>query len=123
MNCPNPAAELVALTADEIRTRACKYNAEYPEAAEMIATGQPELLVMVLAADRMHRTYRVVVDAGVRINTEGCEGWISSMDPVVVVSGARPRWGNVSWLENAKRMYRWSVRGAQVPVRWMENIR
>jgi len=111
---------MIALTADDIRRLARTYNAEYPEAMPLIDSGEPGLLVMVLAADRMQRTYRVVVDAGVWANVEGREVWIGSIDPVVVVSGVRPRWGNVSWLVNAQRMYRWSVRGAQVPVRWEE---
>jgi hypothetical protein len=121
MNCtaPGPTATMIALTADEIRELARTYNAEYPQAMPLIDSGEPELLVTVLAADRMERTFRVVVDAGVRACDEGREVWIGSMDPVVVVSGRRPRWGNVSWLVNAQRLYGWSVRGALVPVRWV----
>jgi hypothetical protein len=112
-------AALPTLTAADIRDAARETNREFPEAMPLIETGTPEILVTVLAADRQERTYRVVAAPGIRATYEGREITIGAGDPVVVASGVRPRWGNVTRLVCAQRCYGWSVRGAQVPVRWV----
>lgn len=58
---------MFAQTADEIRTAAIAFNAEYPEAAAEIAAGTAEVLVTVGTTTSSGWNLRAVIQPGVRL--------------------------------------------------------
>jgi hypothetical protein len=71
-------------TPEAIRTAAQAFNAEYPEAAEEIAAGTPELHV---SQQSVKGGLRVVATLGVRL-ADG--GFAAAEDPQMLASSVRP---------------------------------